>query len=1309
MKKHLLLMFLAVLCCIGIATAAEQHYDIVFKSGTGNSDASQTITDDITTFIQSGTEYVSALTKSSKVYKAKSGYGLKFGTGSEVGSMTLALSSDGTKKITKIVANACKYGSDNSTKLKINNINTSGNLETNFTDYTFTYSGETEVSSITIATSTKRAYIKSITVYYEDGASTLEDPQIIWTDYVYEGGTSIPRALTSYTGEVSDDIAYIIPYSKANYGQITDYTYEYSTPDIVEATENGLKLLKAGNTTVTAKFAGNDEYAAGSASINVTVTPKPVKPGTPVFSVTDEEVDAGTVVTVTSEGATSIWYTITYDDNEVEDVAEGDTWTFTVDKDCMVSVFGSNDAGDSETAEAMYTIINRLPAPTFSHESGKMLWMDRYRAYKPEGAAELHYKLEYKNEDGEYYVAVEKETADNEFGFQPQKDFRMTVYGIDADGVAGKEAVGEYTMRGPVAKITPEGGTYKAGTAIVFSTDEYKAINFAPNFDYEVYINGELWADAPTASQTATYYLDRDCTIEARIQACQGGGVKSPLSEEAVSATFVVEKVDPKIYWARDAEQPLTKIQLKKTDETQEYIPYSPYDGSFLLADNEAMTYSSSDESIVKVEKEYNENGYSYVILSALKRGVATITAHLAPYNQFQEATAELEVEVLDVPEKPVFSHEPGKILWLTQFDVTSEYADKLHYEIEYLDGEEPATEINTVNGNNHHIYGVQRDFRIKAYGINEQGEGETAEAEYTIRGPQLTTDGVSGEYVVGSRINFYSDFHTNQTYKIIVTPVNGEPYEYEHMWKYVIDSKIYYVVTEDAHIEVYDIPGSGPLGPESNHIELDIKVLPLPAPVPYVNDEVVTGPIPEGTEVTFKAEHGTHIVWYEYSITGDRLKDEISFVNDQEQTFTVDKMHRRFRVYNYNGYVPEGKKYSKYVDFIFELEGKPGKSYWKQIQSLDELSDGTRIVIGNENTYTENDVTNSISGVMSTVETNTSKNAWKYAECSFNKSDNKRWSIDDLPENARIITLEKADENQYRLKVDAGYLTASASTKTNLKTESDPTKAPAFKFAIADNSDLGKIVNISIPDEDRAIRTNGNRFAYYTNTYTPVIVFKEVVEAAEPIEYAMTLHHTTFTTGKDENTTTMARVKSSTDHDLHQNFVKNADGIHEATIENDLCGEFVLDIEGEEIGGHITSAKRDFHSDVEDVEGCTETEHAPYVYVGENADNIRLTHVANNANAVMLSTNPNEYHTQLEKHNANLSTLQVKLDPFRSATLAVSDQEGGVTGVENIVADANDADAIYYDLSGRRVYGKPVPGVYIEVRGTEATKVYLR
>lgn len=60
--------------------------------------------------------------------------------------------------------------------------------------------------------------------------------------------------------------------------------------------------------------------------------------------------------------------------------------------------------------------------------------------------------------------------------------------------------------------------------------------------------------------------------------------------------------------------------------------------------------------------------------------------------------------------------------------------------------------------------------------------------------------------------------------------------------------------------------------------------------------------------------------------------------------------------------------------------------------------------------------------------------------------------------------------------------------------------------------------------------------------------------------------------------------------------------------------------------------------------------------------------------------------------------------DVTRTLTLTLT---GSYSGVEEAIA-TEDGEVIYYDLNGRRIYGTPTPGIYVEKRGNITRKVIL-
>ena len=183
MKKKLSLLMVALVAVAAFAfqqtrrTTVEKSYTITFHEWTGHTDGdnSSQVTD-IASLIAEGADYVESFEKSN-VYQAREGRGIKLGTGSKTGSLKLVLKDK--IKPTKIVVSARGYSASEKTfKLFDDEY---ANLGTDFADITKTFDGETEVSEITFATTSKRAYVKTVTVYYneEEEPATINTMAIV--------------------------------------------------------------------------------------------------------------------------------------------------------------------------------------------------------------------------------------------------------------------------------------------------------------------------------------------------------------------------------------------------------------------------------------------------------------------------------------------------------------------------------------------------------------------------------------------------------------------------------------------------------------------------------------------------------------------------------------------------------------------------------------------------------------------------------------------------------------------------------------------------------------------------------------------------------------------------------------------------------------------------------------------------------------------------------------------------------------------------------------------------------------------------
>ena len=164
--KKLLTFLMASILAIGVGWANEI---VLSWSGNNLSDSNNALAvDAILTndaFYNGPTDLVSC-TAANNVYVAADG--LKLGKSKEAGTLSFSFSGfSGDLKPTKITVSAKKFGSDTG-KLTITagEKSVSQSPTTNYGDIELEMDGNTALSTLTLATSSKRAYIKSITIVY---------------------------------------------------------------------------------------------------------------------------------------------------------------------------------------------------------------------------------------------------------------------------------------------------------------------------------------------------------------------------------------------------------------------------------------------------------------------------------------------------------------------------------------------------------------------------------------------------------------------------------------------------------------------------------------------------------------------------------------------------------------------------------------------------------------------------------------------------------------------------------------------------------------------------------------------------------------------------------------------------------------------------------------------------------------------------------------------------------------------------------------------------------------------------------------
>ena len=136
------------------------EYKVVFATATSDSSSALSTSTFLSSAVSSNA-LINSVSSVSRVYKGKSG--IKFGTSSYAGSFTAVPVTAAKSNVTAIKITSTQYGSDTGTlTLSVNG----SSVKTGITvgsDYTYTFSSATSVSSFGLATSAKRAYVGSIT------------------------------------------------------------------------------------------------------------------------------------------------------------------------------------------------------------------------------------------------------------------------------------------------------------------------------------------------------------------------------------------------------------------------------------------------------------------------------------------------------------------------------------------------------------------------------------------------------------------------------------------------------------------------------------------------------------------------------------------------------------------------------------------------------------------------------------------------------------------------------------------------------------------------------------------------------------------------------------------------------------------------------------------------------------------------------------------------------------------------------------------------------------------------------------------
>ncbi len=275
------------------------------------------------------------------------------------------------------------------------------------------------------------------------------------------------------------------------------------------------------------------------------VAPK-TKPEKPTFSVTPGEVAKGTSVTISSKGATSL--TIKSKTADATDWATktvtGETYTVTINENITYNVVGHNSIGDSEAAEASYTVKADTPVPggnitatvifknqtTFTYSKGKTIeWVS-----EPINGATLSFETEFTGSGN---------APTNKYGDSELRLYKSNVISISAPS--------GYTIQSAEADaaIKINGTKVKANTASTFDPTA-SSITIAPQGSDRTDINNMTFVlvpDAPVVPEAPNAVTVTPAKAEAKV----GENVSVTIAANGTPA--------PDIYYTIDGTVPTTE------------------------------------------------------------------------------------------------------------------------------------------------------------------------------------------------------------------------------------------------------------------------------------------------------------------------------------------------------------------------------------------------------------------------------------------------------------------------------------------------------------------------------------------------------------------------------------------------------------------------------------------------------------------------------------------------------------------------------------------------------------------------------
>lgn len=271
------------------------------------------------------------------------------------------------------------------------------------------------------------------------------------------------------------------------------------------------------------------------------------KPEKPTFSVTPGEVAKGTSVTITSSGATSLEVkskTADATDWTIQNIPNANTHDVIINENITYNVVGHNSIGDSEAAEASYTVKADTPVPggnitatvifknqtTFTYSKGKTIeWVS-----EPINGATLSFETEFTGSGN---------APTNKYGDSELRLYKSNVISISAPS--------GYTIQSAEADaaIKINGTKVKANTASTFDPTA-SSITIAPQGSDRTDINNMTFVlvpDAPVVPEAPSAVTVTPAKAEAKV----GENVSVTIAANGTPA--------PDIYYTIDGTTPTTE------------------------------------------------------------------------------------------------------------------------------------------------------------------------------------------------------------------------------------------------------------------------------------------------------------------------------------------------------------------------------------------------------------------------------------------------------------------------------------------------------------------------------------------------------------------------------------------------------------------------------------------------------------------------------------------------------------------------------------------------------------------------------